>query len=1468
MKRLLAVVLCLCVSVLAVDDAKNFAKSSLETGISSSDTSLTVLSGTGTRFPVPPFNAVIWNVTDYADPSDAYYANMAEIVRVISKSSDTFQILRAQEGTAARNFNNTAKSYRITAPLTAYSINQFQWETPTLIRLASIGLGNSGDVIYRDSTGWTNKPASSIIGGGGGALANTVIGPGLPTTANTFVLWADTTSTNVTKSIYTSTTWQATNANLTVLQDNVPGTVGTNILAQTTVGGVTNILGLGSAAYSASGDFATAIHNQDASTITTGTLDGDRLPAMSASKRGGVPATGSPTGLFLSDGGWAAISGTNGGTVTGITAGAGLLGGTITSSGTFTADTNSMPINVKWYGADPTGATDSRTAIVASIAEAQTRNVPMYFPTGRYLIGSQIYLAHATNLTFIGDGPKKSWIYTTNYTAVTDTFDPVNGGLNTILMYFDGATNVAFRDIGFTSGDGIDPATDTYCYVTCRATTGGLQDISFDNCYFEGGHVAALWMDCDTTAHGVLSSGLAVRNCEFYRCCIWTNMYSGAVINGIGGNFAVTGNTFRNCGHAFQPDNAGGRLAVRTGSLMHILYSRNGNSAYIAGNHAEQTDSTTLIGSTTATGATSSGTTLTLTLASGSAIPSTTLFVNLSGFTNTAYNSTTRHSCRVISGAGTSTLVVGLLETPTYTSDSCITSPTVSAYETSHDTAMDMTVNANSATVIGNTWCGTGRSALVLSSMAATITGNVFSNAFWQTVVGGYLTGPASDILFTGNLQYRSGDDGYSIAMVTHSRTNRLIIRNNVFRSIHLLETQNHVVALCPAGSVIMEGNLIDGLGLAYVYNGSRDSVLRNNVVRFSNGTAAAITLGSASSALFTTCSVIGNTIYGSPSSGYYPLYIYNGMMPEYYGNQFTSAGIRLGGSGSATWYPTAPADVIRPAPQATNSLGGIDYSIGGGNAKDGSTNKTGGMLILRSGIPTGSGTNGVQVVVNTPNTASGSTTVTAASLSGTELTLTLAAASIPSGAVFVHTSGFTNTAFNTAGTGTTNTAGGSPLRIISGAGTTTLVVQLPATPTYTTDSCIEVPTISATGIQPGTETASMTWPSDGTTRGHGTLYAPSATVSGAISAGSVSAGSLSAPTISYNSVVPTITGGTNILVDFSTNSYVLSAAGTNWAFSMMTNVASGKASKTTITIKANLESNASVTNTYGYFATANGLSWPVVITNGDWVDFTFANNGGKDGLTSVSWTYNTGGIHSPNFDPGLVVWLETVDALGVNTSVFTDAGTTLANADAQSIYQWNDWSGNGYNLVQSGPSDRPLWKTGISPTGLPVVRFDGLASYMQASPNWSHAAVARSVSVVLKNASSSTYKYVMDSGTGRFAIGIPSASATSVGWYDNAFSWRNSTNAVDTTAFHSYTFNLPAGSDGSVYRDSTLLGPTGLLSTASAIGGTTRVGSVYNASGNFLNADLCVLIIKDHVMGAQELARHNAYIKNKWGTP
>ena len=55
---------------------------------------------------------------------------------------------------------------------------------------------------------------------------------------------------------------------------------------------------------------AATVHTHDANAIVSGTIDGDRLPAISTTKKGAVPATGTPTGKYLKDDGtWASLPG-------------------------------------------------------------------------------------------------------------------------------------------------------------------------------------------------------------------------------------------------------------------------------------------------------------------------------------------------------------------------------------------------------------------------------------------------------------------------------------------------------------------------------------------------------------------------------------------------------------------------------------------------------------------------------------------------------------------------------------------------------------------------------------------------------------------------------------------------------------------------------------------------------------------------------------------------------------------------------------------------------------------------------------------------------------------------------------------------------------------------------------------------------------------------------------------------------
>lgn len=108
-----------------MDQIKNFAYSTVATAPSpaTSGTSVVVTTGEGSRFPTPPFNAVIWATGSIPIPTNA------EIVRVTAISTDTFTITRAHESSSART---VVVGDQIAAAITKKVIEDtFTWLTKT-----------------------------------------------------------------------------------------------------------------------------------------------------------------------------------------------------------------------------------------------------------------------------------------------------------------------------------------------------------------------------------------------------------------------------------------------------------------------------------------------------------------------------------------------------------------------------------------------------------------------------------------------------------------------------------------------------------------------------------------------------------------------------------------------------------------------------------------------------------------------------------------------------------------------------------------------------------------------------------------------------------------------------------------------------------------------------------------------------------------------------------------------------------------------------------------------------------------------------------------------------------------------------------------------------------------------------------------------------------------------------------------
>lgn len=135
---------------------KNDAVSRIASGISSTDTTITLVPGSGTLFPV-------LSSGDYFPATLIKSDGSREIIRVTARSSDVFTVVRAQEGTVALTFNANDKiELRLTAgtftdpsgPSAVSITSASAKETPADADL--FGITDSADVFKLKKFSWAN----------------------------------------------------------------------------------------------------------------------------------------------------------------------------------------------------------------------------------------------------------------------------------------------------------------------------------------------------------------------------------------------------------------------------------------------------------------------------------------------------------------------------------------------------------------------------------------------------------------------------------------------------------------------------------------------------------------------------------------------------------------------------------------------------------------------------------------------------------------------------------------------------------------------------------------------------------------------------------------------------------------------------------------------------------------------------------------------------------------------------------------------------------------------------------------------------------------------------------------------------------------------------------------------------------------------------------------------------------------
>ena len=139
----------------AQDQWANNAYSTLASGINASVTSFTVVTGEGARFPTP---------------GNGYYLTLEsgsiatptarEIVRVTARSSDTFTVTRATQGTSGSVF---AVGSRVSFRITAQSLREFGVGNQLMTRTTSVSMGSLQQSLSYGTWWWNPRPGSTTV---------------------------------------------------------------------------------------------------------------------------------------------------------------------------------------------------------------------------------------------------------------------------------------------------------------------------------------------------------------------------------------------------------------------------------------------------------------------------------------------------------------------------------------------------------------------------------------------------------------------------------------------------------------------------------------------------------------------------------------------------------------------------------------------------------------------------------------------------------------------------------------------------------------------------------------------------------------------------------------------------------------------------------------------------------------------------------------------------------------------------------------------------------------------------------------------------------------------------------------------------------------------------------------------------------------------------------------------------------
>jgi hypothetical protein len=218
----------------------------------------------------------------------------------------------------------------------------------------------------------------------------------------------------------------------------------------------------------------------------------------------------------------------------------------------------------------------------------------------------------------------------------------------------------------------------------------------------------------------------------------------------------------------------------------------------------------------------------------------------------------------------------------------------------------------------------------------------------------------------------------------------------------------------------------------------------------------------------------------------------------------------------------------------------------------------------------------------------------------------------------------------------------------------------------------------------------------------------------------------------------------------------------------------------------------------------------------------------------------------------GAALWLDA----SRQATLFTDAGTTQVATSGQSIYQWNDLSGNNRHATQTTLGNRPTWVAPVNgQNGLGVVSFNGSNQLITATSGLS--AQPFEYYIVFKFKSTTTNDRIV------FGAGDKGNFDGNSGGGWNLYSGALLAGGIRTGTSWAMA-NCKFNGSSSALR----INASSVLSGNAGLGTPTTLSLAGNGSTDWGDVVVAEFIVYPTTLSSGDQNLVESYLKTKWGTP